>query len=113
LLLLRAFLTHLRLSSQTLLTHLLHVLLELGLLVGRQDAEDLIVELAGGLGVARTPYRMRLNVLIEHALNSLVLIACEIDSGKHPRPAAIDPRGLLLGAGLLLGNGRLLAGLLS
>jgi len=99
------------LMRQALRTHLRHLLLELGLLIGGQHVEDVVAQLARSLRIARAAGRMRLGVLIEEVLNFVVLIVGERDASEQLRPAAINPRRAL-GGGLLLGNGRLLSGLL-
>jgi hypothetical protein len=54
---------------------LLHLLVELVLLVGAQDAHDLPTHIAGALPVARTAGGMRLRVLMDDRLDLLLLLA--------------------------------------
>ncbi len=67
----------------------LHLLLELLLLSGRQDAEDLLVKSAGSGVIARTTRGMRGGELVEQVLNLLLLLPRKINAGEPFRPAVI------------------------
>ncbi len=96
-----------------LLAMRLYLLAVLTLLVGAEHAHDLLAQGTCGRGIPRAALRMRLRVLVDQRLDSLLLVAGQVKASQTLHPAV---RNLCLAgsrAGLaLLGAGRRRLGLL-
>jgi hypothetical protein len=68
----------------------LTLLLVLALLIGAKHAHDLAVQLLVGVSVDRAPRRVRLRVLIDHRLDSLLLVSREVEVAKSLHPAVLE-----------------------
>lgn len=95
-------LRHLLLPLLMFGAHVLHVLLNLRLLLGCQNPEDLIAQLTRRSVNALRTGGMSLGVLIEQALNLGVLLIRKVHAVENPRPAPIDLRRRLRPGGALL-----------
>lgn len=68
----------------------LTLLLVLALLIRTEHAHDLTVQLLGGVTIDGAARRVRLRILIDHRLNSLLLIPGEVQVAKSLHPAVLD-----------------------
>lgn len=66
-----------------------HLLLELVLLIARQHAHDLAAQLAPRVGIHGAAFRMRLRILVDHRLDTLLLIVREIEMRESPLPTML------------------------
>lgn len=85
----RALLLRLRLPLAHLLASCAHLLVILVLLVARENAHELLVQLAIGVAIARASFGMRLCVLMDERLNALLLIVGEVEVAQSLRPAVL------------------------
>ena len=70
--------------------NVVNLLPHLRLLIGCQHRKYLLAKRASGLTIRRGAEGMSLRILIEQALNLVVLLIAEIDPGEQLRPPAVD-----------------------
>ena len=70
------------------LAHLLHILFDLCLLIGRKHVHDLLMHLLHRLRIRRTALRVRLPVLRHDLLDLLFLLIAEINATQRMHECA-------------------------